>query len=152
MRGENRQGIEFRNAQTQLTWSTYTIRFEKTESANPALRVRNPISAISGKELAVFGNSAVGAATGSAAATATGSGAATGSAAAVSTGGGSTTWASSTGSPVGATAATGAVSRASRGAASISTGVASTGSLVSLASSTALDFAYTTSSPQVRPG
>src|ERR1035441_7826957 len=67
-------------------------------------------------------------------------------------GGGSTTLANSTGSPVGATASMGAVLKASMGADASSIGVSRTGWLVSLASSRALDFAYTNSSPHSRPG
>src|SRR6266481_8468476 len=97
---------------------------------------QQPISGINGSGLAVFGS-------GSAAATLTGSAA---------TGGRSTTWASSIGSPVGATASTGAVFIASTGAVASSVEVASTGVLVSFANSIALDFAYTNSSPHSCPG
>src|SRR6266436_5094726 len=106
-----------------------TARFEKADRAKPTPIVSSPISGINGSGLAVFGS-------GSAAATLTGSAA---------TGGRSTTWASSIGSPVGATAWTGDVFKASTGAVASSVEVASTGVLVSFANSIALDFAYTNS-------
>src|SRR5579864_1521536 len=67
-------------------------------------------------------------------------------------GGVSTTCASSTVSPVGATASTGAVFRASTGVTARSAVVARTGSCVILASSMALDLGYTNSWPQFAPG
>src|SRR5208283_4187805 len=71
-----------------------TACFEKADSPKPTPIANNPSMAINGNELAPFGRDvATGAAAGSV----------------VTTGGGSTTWASSTGSPVGATASIGAV-------------------------------------------
>src|ERR1700686_1949003 len=102
---------------------TQAERFENAAMASPALSISMPSRAISGNGLAVLGNSA--------AATVVGS--------ALSVGGGSTTLLNSIGSPLGLTASTGAVFRASTGDADSSIGVSSTGSLVSLANCRALD-------------
>src|SRR5579872_1561991 len=124
--------------------SDYRVCFLIARMPNALPNASNPQSMMSGEELAVVGSSAgyFGAA----------------AAVAVAAGAGSVwiTWATSTSSPVGLTAMMGACCRTATtaGSSGFSTSTATsawragTGTLVTLANSTALAFGYTNSSPQ----